>query len=57
MVFPISLQAPYHAPDRHQFRLAERGDAAGRVSTAQPTDFTPDRMRNAGELPGVLLAR
>ena len=58
MVFPISLQAPYHASDRHQFHLAGAWETRqDPLSTAEPSDFTPDRMGHASERPGVLLAR
>jgi hypothetical protein len=58
MVSLISLQAPYHALDRHQFHLARAwGGAAGRVSAAEPNDFTRDRLGHANELHRALSAR
>jgi len=44
---------PIHANSTSE----ERRNASGPVSTAQPTDFTPDRMGNPGERLDVLLAR
>ena len=58
MAFPISMQAPYHAANRRQFHSAGAlGTRQDPLSTAEPTDFTADRMGHASELPGVLLAR
>jgi hypothetical protein len=56
MVFPITLQAAYHASDAHEFHLA---GASGRARTRfeGSTDrFTADRIGNASKRAGMLLA-
>jgi hypothetical protein len=56
MVSLISCKRPTKPLTVTNSTSPERGDAAGAVSAAEPSDFTPDRLGHASELHGVLLA-